>query len=495
MVVLVIALALFFDFTNGFHDTANAMATPIATGAIKPKTAVALAAILNLVGAFLSTEVAKTISGGIINEGGPNGVAITPEMIFAGLMGAVLWNLLTWLLGLPSSSSHALFGGLIGAAIVGTWSLGAVNFMVVVSKVLLPAVLAPTIAGLVAYLCTKLAYGITRRSDPDSGDKLTQKRGGFRRGQVFSSSLVALAHGTNDAQKTMGVITLVLVASGLQTAGTGPHIWVITACALAIAGGTYAGGWRIIRTLGSGLTDVKPAQGFAAETSTAAAILASSHLGFALSTTHVASGSVIGSGLGRKGSTVRWGAIGKIGVAWLLTLPSAAIVGGLAALLIRTGTVGIVIVAVLGLGAILYMFYMSQREVVDHNNAISDVDAVGEAMHIPSKKEREKLAAKARAAQKVADKAAKRAAETDAVRAAAQNALDRADTAVLKAMTKAASEANAPKPKPKAKAKAKPKAKPRSEPGPEPEAKPVTKVKLPAVEEPSQAAGEQKGAE
>ena len=186
MVVLVIALALFFDFTNGFHDTANAMATPIATGAIKPKTAVALAAILNLVGAFLSTEVAKTISGGIINEGGPNGVAITPEMIFAGLMGAVLWNLLTWLLGLPSSSSHALFGGLIGAAIVGTWSLGAVNFMVVVSKVLLPAILAPTIAGLVAFLCTKLAYGITRRSDPDSGDKLTQKRGGFRRGQGFS---------------------------------------------------------------------------------------------------------------------------------------------------------------------------------------------------------------------------------------------------------------------------------------------------------------------
>ena len=445
MVVLVIALALFFDFTNGFHDTANAMATPIATGAIKPKTAVALAAILNLVGAFLSTEVAKTISGGIINEGGPNGVAITPEMIFAGLMGAVLWNLFTWLLGLPSSSSHALFGGLIGAAIVGTWSLGAVNFMVVLSKVLLPAILAPTIAGLVAYLCTRLAYGITRRSDPDSGDKRTQKRGGFRRGQIFSSSLVALAHGTNDAQKTMGVITLVLVASGLQAAGTGPHIWVITACAIAIAAGTYAGGWRIIRTLGSGLTDVKPAQGFAAESSTAAAILASSHLGFALSTTHVASGSVIGSGLGRKGSTVRWGAIGKIGIAWLLTLPASAIVGGLAALLIRTGTVGLVIVAVLGLGSILAMFVISQREVVDHSNAISDVDAVGEAMHIPSKKERDRLAAKARAAQKVAAKAAKRAAETDAARAAAQAALDRADTAVLKAMTKAAAHANEPK--------------------------------------------------
>ncbi len=444
MVVLVIALALFFDFTNGFHDTANAMATPIATGAIKPKTAVALAAILNLVGAFLSTEVAKTISGGIINEG-PGGVAITPEMIFAGLMGAVLWNLFTWLLGLPSSSSHALFGGLIGAAIVGTWSFGAVNFLVVLSKVIFPALLAPAVAGAVAYLCTRMAYGITRRADPDSGDKLTQKRGGFRHGQVFSSSLVALAHGTNDAQKTMGVITLVLIASQMQAPGTGPHIWVITACALAIAGGTYAGGWRIIRTLGSGLTDVKPAQGFAAESSTAAAILASSHLGFALSTTHVASGSVIGSGLGRKGSTVRWGAIGKISLGWLFTLPAAAIVGGLAALLIRTGIVGLVIVAVLGLGAILVMFYLSQRDAVDHNNAISDVDAVGEALHIPSRKERERLAAKARAAAKTAEKAARRAAETAAIRAKAQSALDQADTAVLKAMTKAAAAAEAPK--------------------------------------------------
>ncbi|GAA5230219.1 inorganic phosphate transporter [Arthrobacter cryoconiti] len=442
MVVLVIALALFFDFTNGFHDTANAMATPIATGAIKPKTAVTLAAILNLVGAFLSTEVAKTISGGIINE---KEFAITPAIIFAGLMGAVLWNLFTWLLGLPSSSSHALFGGLIGAAIVGTWNFGAVNFLVVLSKVIFPALLAPAVAGLVAYACTKLAYGITRRSDPDSGDKLTQKRGGFRRGQIFSSSLVALAHGTNDAQKTMGVITLVLIASNLQESGTGPHIWVITACALAIAGGTYAGGWRIIRTLGSGLTDVKPAQGFAAETSTAAAILASSHLGFALSTTHVASGSVIGSGLGRKGSTVRWGAIGKISLGWLFTLPAAAVVGGLAALLIRVGTVGLVIVGILGLSAITYMFYLSQRQTVDHSNAISDVDAVGEALHIPSKKERERLAAQVRAAEKVAEKAAKRAAETATVRAKAQAALDQADTAVLKAMTKAAHAAEFPK--------------------------------------------------
>src|SRR3954452_5221065 len=191
MVALVIALALFFDFTNGFHDTANSMATPIATGAIKAKTAVALAAVLNLVGAFLSTEVAKTISGGIIREG-DGGVAISPQMIFAGLMGAVVWNMLTWLLGLPSSSSHALFGGLIGAAIVGA-GFGAINYDVVMSKVLLPAVLAPLIAGTVAYLSTRLAYRITTRK----GAVANPKRGGFRYGQIFSSSLVALAHGTN----------------------------------------------------------------------------------------------------------------------------------------------------------------------------------------------------------------------------------------------------------------------------------------------------------
>lgn len=317
IIVLVIALALFFDFTNGFHDTANAMATPIATGAMKPKVAVALAAVLNLIGAFLSTEVAKTISGGIIKEGS-GGVQITPELIFAGLVGAIVWNMVTWLFGLPSSSSHALFGGLIGAAIVGA-GIGAVDFLVVLDKVILPALIAPVTAGVVAYSATKLAYWITRRYDgrPDG-------RGGFRYGQIFSSSLVALAHGTNDAQKTMGVITLTLIAAGLQTAGTGPELWVVVSCALAIAIGTYSGGWRIIRTLGRGLTEVKPAQGFAAETSTAATILASSHLGFALSTTQVASGSVIGSGLGRRGSSVRWGTAGRIAIGWLLTLPPRA---------------------------------------------------------------------------------------------------------------------------------------------------------------------------
>ncbi|VXB35348.1 putative low-affinity inorganic phosphate transporter [Arthrobacter sp. 9V] len=387
MVALVIALALFFDFTNGFHDTANAMATPIATGAIKPKTAVALAAVLNLVGAFLSTEVAKTISGGLIREGS-EGIHITPDIIFAGLMGAVLWNMITWLKGLPSSSSHALFGGLIGAAVVGI-GFHSINFETVLQKVILPAVFAPLIAGLVAYICTRLAYALTSRHDPETGDKLTQKRGGFRTGQIFTSSLVALAHGTNDAQKTMGIITLVLIAGGTQAPGSGPQFWVITACALAIAIGTYAGGWRIIRTMGSGLTEVKPAQGFSAETSTASAILASSHLGFALSTTQVASGSVIGSGLGRKGTSVRWGTAGKIALGWLFTLPASAIVGALTALLVSIGVVGVIIAAVVGTSAVVFMFVVSRRSHVGHHNAV-EVEEAGHAVRFRKKKKSRK---------------------------------------------------------------------------------------------------------
>ena len=394
IVTLVIVVALVFDFTNGFHDTANAMATPIATGAIKPKTAVALAAVLNLVGAFLSTEVAKTVSGGIIREGS-GGVQVTPEIIFAGLMGAVLWNMITWLKGLPSSSSHALFGGLIGAAVVGA-GFGSVNFESLVQKVILPAVFAPVIAGLAAYVCTRLAYALTARHDPETGTKLTQKRGGFRTGQVFTSSLVALAHGTNDAQKTMGIITLVLIAAKGQAPGSGPQLWVITACALAIAVGTYAGGWRIIRTMGSGLTEVKPAQGFAAETSTASAILASSHLGFALSTTQVASGSVIGSGMGRRGTTVRWNLVGKIALGWLFTLPAAGVVGALTALLVKTGAVGVLIAAVAGSAAVLFMFFYSRKSSVGHQNAV-EVEEAGQAVRFAKKKARAEAKAKAKA--------------------------------------------------------------------------------------------------
>ena len=363
MVALVIALALIFDFTNGFHDTANAMATPIATGALKPKTAVLLAASLNFVGAFLSTEVAKTISGGLINEG-EAGVTFGPDLIFAGLVGAIIWNLFTWLLGLPSSSSHALFGGLIGAAVVGaSLSAGSIDFGIInggvfVSKILIPAALAPLTAGVVAYLATRIAYAVTRKRERD----------GFKRGQVFTSSLVSLAHGTNDAQKTMGVITLALIASGMQEAGTGPTILVIAGCALAIAAGTYSGGWRIIKTLGKGITDVEPAQGFAAEAATTATILASSTVGFALSTTQVASGSVIGTGLGRKGASVRWRTAGRIAAGWVITIPAAALVSGLAALLASTGFWGVIGVAVFAALSILGIFLYSRRSKVDHRS-------------------------------------------------------------------------------------------------------------------------------
>lgn len=391
IVALVIALALIFDFTNGFHDTANAMATPIATGALRPKVAVALAAILNLVGAFLSVEVARTISGGIIREG-DDGVLITPELIFAGLIGAIVWNLITWLRGLPSSSSHALFGGLIGAAVIGVGS-NAIDGSVVVAKVILPAILAPVIVGLVAFLSTRLAYFITRRDEgkPDG-------RGGFRYAQIFSSSLVALSHGTNDAQKTMGVITLTLIAGGYQAVGTGPELWVIVACALAIAIGTYSGGWRIIQTLGRGLTEIKPAQGFAAETSTAATILASSHLGFALSTTQVASGSVIGSGLGRRGSTVRWSMAGQIALGWLLTLPAAGIMGAFAAGLALLGPIGIVADLVIGAGVVASLYLWSRRTRVSHHTVLNDIDDAGRVVKIRStprktaRKDREKVA-------------------------------------------------------------------------------------------------------
>jgi PiT family inorganic phosphate transporter len=370
-VMLVVAIALVFDFTNGFHDTANAMATSVATGALKPRVAVTISAVLNLVGAFLSTEVAKTISGGIINEG-DGGVAITPVMIFAGLVGAVLWNVATWYLGLPSSSTHALFGGLIGAAIVGA-GFDAVNFGAVVSKVLLPALISPLVAGAIALLATYLAYKITKNAS------IRGSEAGFRHGQTISASLVSLAHGTNDAQKTMGVITLTFIAAGYQQSGTGPQFWVIAACGLAIALGTYLGGWRIIRTVGKRITDITSPQGFAAETSSAATILVSSHLGFALSTTQVTSGSIVGAGLGKKLASVHWNVVGKIAIAWAFTLPAAAIVGGLAAWAASQSTFGLIVVAVLAVAGGLTFYVLSRRHPVTHENVNDDSSAAGDA--------------------------------------------------------------------------------------------------------------------
>lgn len=330
VVVMVIATALIFDFTNGFHDTANAMATSIATGALKPRTAVIAAGTLNLVGAFLSTEVAKTISGGIINE---TQVPIGPEFIFAGLVGAIVWNLLTWLMGLPSSSSHALFGGLVGAVIVGAGAEG-VNFFAVLTKVLIPALISPVIAGAAAWVAVRLMLRIVRSLDESRIDS------GFRHGQTITACLVALSHGTNDAQKTMGIITLTLIAVGAQASGSGPELWVIAACGGAIALGTYMGGWRVIRTLGKGLTDISTPQGFAAEAASATTILVSSHLGFALSTTQVCSGSIIGSGLGKKGARINWSVAARMLLTWLVTFPAAGILGASACAVAKLGMAG-----------------------------------------------------------------------------------------------------------------------------------------------------------
>jgi PiT family inorganic phosphate transporter len=359
IIIAVIVTALAFDFTNGFHDTANAVATTIATGALKPRTAVLIAGILNLVGAFLSVQVAKTISSGLVDD-----TKITPTVIFAGLVGAIVWNLLTWLVGLPSSSSHALIGGLIGATWVAAGA-DAIKFASLVGKVLLPAVLAPIIAGLIALIATRLAYRITARAAKDTVTK------GFKLGQIVSGSMVALAHGTNDAQKTMGIITLTLITAGLLPANAGPPLWVILTSGLAIALGTYAGGWRIIQTLGMRVSAIQTQQGFAAATSTATVILASSHLGFPLSTTQVATGSIFGAAMGRGSGRVHWRLGRQVAIAWLLTLPAAAAVGAVASWLVGTGPIGTIIVVLVLVGVAGGIYAVSRRSRVTADN-ISD---------------------------------------------------------------------------------------------------------------------------
>jgi len=389
MVVLgmVILTSLAFDFTNGFHDTANAMATSIATGALKPKSAVALSAVLNLVGAFLSVQVALTVTNSVIriqdSTGAPN-AALTANggsalllIVLAGLVGAILWNLLTWLLGLPSSSSHALFGGLIGATIAGLgfsavkWVGTDTKLDGVVGKVILPALMSPVIAAVVAMTGTWLIYKLTATV----AERF--KNDGFRWGQIGSASLVSLAHGMNDAQKTMGIITLALIASGQWHDLHTIPLWVKVACATAIALGTFIGGWRIIRTLGKGLVEIDSPQGMAAESASAATIIISSHLGFALSTTHVATGSIIGTGLGRKGAQVRWGVALRMIVAWLITLPSAALVGAV------TWAIGNVIGGIGGAAVVFlilvifssYMFWHSRKNPVGHHNVNDEWEA------------------------------------------------------------------------------------------------------------------------
>lgn len=378
ILALVVVTALGFDFTNGFHDTGNAMATSIATGALKPKVAVGLSAILNLVGAFLSVEVAATITKDVLTIQTPEG-DLLPGMsgelamviIFAGLVGGILWNLLTWLLGLPSSSSHALFGGLIGAGIAGA---ATINWAGILGKIVIPAFLSPVIACAIAAVGTWLVYALTK------GVHEKHREAGFRWGQIGTASLVSLAHGTGDAQKTMGVIALALIAHGTLTGDSihehGLPLWIIFSCGAAIALGTYLGGWRIIRTLGKGLVEIEAPQGLAAEASSAAIILTSSSMGMALSTTHVATGSILGSGVGRPGAQVRWGIAGRMATAWLITMPLAGIVGALCFFIASGigGLGGAVTVFVILIVAAGLMFLRSQRQKVDHNNVNADWD-------------------------------------------------------------------------------------------------------------------------
>ncbi|MDR1355209.1 MAG: inorganic phosphate transporter [Propionibacteriaceae bacterium] len=358
VVIIVIITALVFDFTNGFHDSANAMATSVATGAFSPKAAVAVAAVLNFAGAAMSTEVAKTISHGLVDD-----KLVTPEAVFAGLAGAILWNLITWFAGLPSSSSHAMFGGLIGA-VVAWHGMNGVYVGNVLSKILLPALVAPVVAGLASVIATKIAYSAANQNHRQVEDA-------FQMGQRLTGSLVALAHGTSDGQKTMGIITLVLVAGGFQEAGTGPHFWVICAAGAAIALGTYSGGWRIMRTMGKGLVEIEPTQGFACEASATTAILVSSHLGFGLSTTHVVTGAILGSGLGR-GTKVNWSVAGRMGIAWLLTLPAAGLIGAFSSLIAHQGIVGFV--GVLAVIVVLagVIVWRANKDRIDHTN-VNDI--------------------------------------------------------------------------------------------------------------------------
>ncbi len=380
LLALVVITALAFDFTNGFHDTANAMATSIATRALTPKAAVTLSAILNLVGAFLSVEVAITVTNAVIRiqnadgspkpelmAGGGHGLLL---ILMAGLAGAIIWNILTWLWGLPSSSSHALFGGLIGATVAAMgwggvkWVGDGAKLDGVVGKVVLPALLSPTIAIVVAMLGTRLVFWITR------GVAERYQESGFRWGQIGTASLLSLSHGTNDAQKTMGVITLALLASGHWTATHEVPLWVKVTCAVAIASGTYIGGWRIIRTMGKGLVEISSPQGMAAESASAAVILTSSQLGFALSTTHVATGSILGSGLGRKGAQVRWRVAGRMGLAWLTTLPAAGLVAALMWWIghLIGGSAGSFTIFGIMCAAALYMRWHSRRDPIGHHN-------------------------------------------------------------------------------------------------------------------------------
>jgi len=356
LLVIVVVGALAFDFTNGFHDTASVVASSISTRALSPRAAVGLAAVLNFAGAFISLKVAATIATGIIEPD-----KVTETIVFAGLVGAISWNLITWSYGLPSSSSHALIGGVVGAMLAAVGGAG-VKPGALVGKVIVPAVVAPALAFLVAGVAIVVIYRLVGRRRPGPVTRA------FRSGQILSGSLLALSHGTNDAQKTMGVISLALVAHG-SISSQHFHVpsWVVIASAMAIAVGTYAGGWRIIRTVGTRIISMDPAQGFACQGAGAAVVLVSSHFGYPLSSTHVISGGVMGAGAANRLSAVRWGVAGNIATAWALTLPAAALVGAVAYWVeeaLGAGVLGPVVITVAAL-------FVLARVVVVHRSRVA----------------------------------------------------------------------------------------------------------------------------
>jgi PiT family inorganic phosphate transporter len=320
ILIFVLALAVAFDYINGFHDTANAIATSVSTRALKPHWAILMSATANFVGALTGTEVAKTIGSGLVDPSFETG--LTGQIVVAAaLIGAIAWNLLTWRLGIPSSSSHALIGGLLGsvaaAAGFGAWQADGI-----LGRVLVPLVGSPIIGILGGLLLMVVIFNVFRRVHPRVMNDV------FRRLQVLSAGYMAFSHGSNDAQKTMGIMTLALVTAGVHTSAE-PPLWVILVAATAISLGTAAGGWRIIKTMGTKVVKLDPVHGFAAETTAATIIFGASNLGMPVSTTHVISSAIMGTGTADRFNAVRWGVARNIGIAWVLTLPAAGLTAAL----------------------------------------------------------------------------------------------------------------------------------------------------------------------
>jgi PiT family inorganic phosphate transporter len=373
LLAIVVVVAVGFDFTNGFHDTANAVAPSIATGALKPRVAVLLSSVLNVVGALISLKVAATVASGIVSQGD-----IILPVVFAGLVGAIAWNVTTWYFAIPSSSSHALIGGVVGAMMAHAGA-SSVLWSGIVGKVLAPSIAAPIFALVIAALATSMSRRLTKKSDDST------KSWGMKAGQIGSSSLLSIAHGTNDAQKTMGVITLALIANGTLNENGSTPMWVVLVCGVAIGLGTYIGGWRIIRTMGQGFTRLSPTQGFASQITSSAVILTSSHFGMPLSTTYVATGSILGSGIGTKKRSVRWSVAGRVALAWLITLPSAALCGAVSFYGARMFGFSLGVV-VIGLLLALYcglIFLRSRRDKINATNVNDQWGEHAEAIEKP----------------------------------------------------------------------------------------------------------------